>query len=213
MSETATPTTSPVAPWFYRKRFTVFGLVYGAAFFIGYEVTGLTGQPLAPLFVSSGRPALFGALAVACVLGGYALRVWASSYLAASIVWKEDVHVGELRVSGPYRFTRNPLYLGNVIQSVGVGLLGPWPVFVLVVAGVLALDLALIVVEERALAREAGAAYARYCARVARLVPLPWKIAPRAEQRGSLRDGLRSETMTAGIAAVAIVITALRWPR
>jgi protein-S-isoprenylcysteine O-methyltransferase Ste14 len=211
MSETVTPAGG--APWFYRKRFTVFGLVYGAAFFFGYELAGFTGQPLAPVFVTSGRPELAGALAVACVLGGYALRVWASSYLAAAIVWKEDVHVGELRVSGPYRFTRNPLYLGNVIQSVGVGLLGPWPVFVLVVAGVLALDLALIVVEERALAPRAGAAYARYRARVARFVPLPWKIAPGAGQRGSLADGLRSEIPMAVLAAGAIIITALRWPR
>lgn len=211
MSETVA--SAGGAPWFYRQRFTVFGLVYGAAFFLGYMLAGFTGLRLAPVFVTSGRPVTVGALAVACVLGGYALRVWASSYLAAAIVWKQDVHVGELRVSGPYRFTRNPLYLGNVIQSVGVGLLGPWPVFVLVVAGVLALDLALIVVEERTLDREAGAAYARYRARVARFVPLPWKIAPGAGQRGSFRDGLRSETMTAGIAVVAILITALRWPR
>ena len=123
---------------------------------------------------------LAGALAIACGLGGYALRVWASSHLAASIVWNEDVQVGELRVSGPYRFTRNPLYLGNVVQSIGVGLVGPWPVFVLVVAGVLALDLALIVVEERALTRAAGPAYERYRARVARLVPLPWRPRRRA---------------------------------
>jgi protein-S-isoprenylcysteine O-methyltransferase Ste14 len=206
-------TSAAQAPWFYRKRFTVFGLVYGVAFFAGYLIAGVVGQSLAPVFVSSGRPVLFGALAIACGLGGYALRVWASSYLSSSIVWNEDVLVGELRVSGPYRFTRNPLYLGNVVQSIGVGLLGPWPVFVLVVAGVLALDLALIVIEENALTREAGPAYQRYRSRVARLVPLPWKIAPGGGQRGSLRDGLRAETMTAVFATAVIIIAALRWPR
>jgi protein-S-isoprenylcysteine O-methyltransferase Ste14 len=211
MSEPAT--AAGQAPWFYRKRFTVFGLVYGVAFFAGYLIAGATGQNLAPLFVSSGQPALVGALAIAFALGGYALRVWASSHLAQAIVWNEDVHVGELRVAGPYRFTRNPLYLGNVLQSIGIGLLGPWPVFVLVVAGVLALDLALIVVEERVLTRSAGPAYERYRSRVARLVPLPWKIAPESTQRGSLRDGLRAEMMTAGFAAAVIVIAALRWPR
>ena len=43
--------------------------------------------------------------------------------------------------------------------------------------------------------------------------PLPWKIAPGAGQRGSLADGLRAEIPTAVLAAGAIIITALRWPR
>lgn len=201
------------APWFYRKRFTLFGMIYGVAFFFGFLIAGLLGQAPAPLYVTSGRPAVFGGLAILFAVGGWAMRVWASSYLAGSVVWRQDVTLSELRVSGPYRFTRNPLYFGNLLQAIGIGLLGPWPVFVLAIAGVLVFQLALISVEENFLSREKGAAYDRYRATVARLVPLPWKVAPAGDQPGSLRDGLRSEIMMGMFAFAAIVIVALTYPR
>jgi protein-S-isoprenylcysteine O-methyltransferase Ste14 len=203
---------SPKAPWYYRKRFTVFGLVYGVAFFFGHLVAGLIGQ-LTPAFVATGYPTLFGALAAALAVGGWLVRAWASSYLAGSIVWTQDVTGGELRVSGPYRLTRNPLYLGNLLQAVGMGLLFPWPVLALLAVLMVAYSYALIAVEERFLADEHGARYAEYRARVPRLFPLPWKVAPHGAQRGSLRDGLRSEAMTGAVAAVAVVLLILRWPR
>jgi protein-S-isoprenylcysteine O-methyltransferase Ste14 len=46
-------------------------------------------------------------------LVGLAVRAWAAGHLR-----KEK----ELTVSGPYQYTRNPLYLGNLIIGVGVGL-------------------------------------------------------------------------------------------
>ena len=45
-----------------------------------------------------------------CVLG-LAIRAWASGHLR-----KEK----ELTVSGPYRFSRNPLYLGNFLLGTGI---------------------------------------------------------------------------------------------
>ncbi len=45
-----------------------------------------------------------------CVLG-LAIRAWASGHLR-----KER----ELTVSGPYRFSRNPLYLGNFLLGIGI---------------------------------------------------------------------------------------------
>lgn len=47
----------------------------------------------------------------AITLAGLGLRVWATGHLQ-----KEK----QLAVSGPYRFSRNPLYLGNFILGVGV---------------------------------------------------------------------------------------------
>jgi protein-S-isoprenylcysteine O-methyltransferase Ste14 len=204
---------TPRAPWYFRKRFSLFGAVYGVAIFFGYFFAGVAGLPLLPAFVTSGRPALFGALAIGFTAGGWLLRVWASSYLAGTVVWTQDVTGGDLRIAGPYRFTRNPLYLGNLLQAVGIGLLFPWTVVVLLAVLMLAYCLVLIGVEERFLAREHGERYARYRASVARLFPLPWKIAPDSGQRGSLREGLRSERMTAGFTVMAVVLVALRWPR
>jgi protein-S-isoprenylcysteine O-methyltransferase Ste14 len=204
---TGEPSASPAheAPWFYRKRATLFGALYGVAFFFGFLFAGLLGVSPVPLYAASGRPAAFAALVVVLAVGGWALRVWASSYLAASVVWNQDVTLSELRVSGPYRFTRNPLYLGNLLQALGIGMLGPWPVFALLIVGMLVFQSALISVEERFLARESSDAYERYRASVAQLVPLPWKVARGGTQSGSLRDGVRSEMMTAVFAAVAII--------
>ena len=46
-------------------------------------------------------------------LAGLAVRAWAAGHLR-----KEK----ELTVSGPYQYTRNPLYLGNLIIGAGVGI-------------------------------------------------------------------------------------------
>jgi protein-S-isoprenylcysteine O-methyltransferase Ste14 len=44
-------------------------------------------------------------------LAGLAIRAWASGYLR-----KEKA----LAVSGPYRYSRNPLYFGNFIMAIGI---------------------------------------------------------------------------------------------
>jgi len=46
-------------------------------------------------------------------LAGLAVRAWAAGHLR-----KEK----ELTISGPYQYTRNPLYLGNLIIGAGVGI-------------------------------------------------------------------------------------------
>jgi protein-S-isoprenylcysteine O-methyltransferase Ste14 len=193
------------APWFYRKRFAVFGLTYGLAFFFGFLIAGLAGIAPVPVYRSLGNPVLGASIAGLAVVAGFALRVWASSYLSSSIVWQADPQSPQLRVSGPYRFTRNPLYLGNVLQAIGIGLVGPWPVLLLVTLSVTAFNYALIFVEEPFLAAKLGNAYAHYRATVPRLIPLPGKFAPAADQPVSLRDGLRAEAM---IGLFALIIFA-----
>ena len=202
-SEVAAKPEDTEAPWFYRKRYLVFGLVYGFAFFTGYLITGAAGISPVPSYRALGYPVPLASLAVALAVGGLALRVWASSYLTSEVVLRNDTTQTELRVSGPYRFTRNPLYLGNILQAVGIGLVTPWPVLVLTVAGSIAFNFALISVEEPFLSARQGAAYARYTELVPRLVPFPGKSAPSAGQRPSLADGLRAE-VTIGLPAVII---------
>ncbi len=186
----------------------MFGLTYGSALFLGFLITGLFGLSPIPVYRLLGNPAVFATIAALAVVAGFALRVWASSYLSSSIVWHDDPLSAQLRVSGPYRFTRNPLYLGNILQAIGVGLVTPWPVCVLVIAGITTLDYALIFVEEPFLAAKQGEAYARYRATVPQLIPLPGKFAPDGGQPTSLRDGLRTEA-TIGFFALAVFAVAL----
>src|ERR1700688_718182 len=198
--------SAEAATWFYRKRFSVFGIVYGSAFFFGFLITGLARIPPVPVYRMFANPTLVASIAGLAVVAGFAVRVWASSYLSSSIVWGDDPQATQLRVSGPYRFTRNPLYLGNVLQAIGVGLVTPWPVLVLVLTGVITFTYALIFVEESFLAEKQGEAYARYRAAVPRLLPIPGKVAPDGRQPASLRDGLRTEAMIGFLVVVVFAI-------
>src|SRR5258708_1805338 len=47
------------------------------------------------------------------------LRTWATAYLKAGVVHDPSLHSEQLVASGPFRFTRNPLYLANIVMAVG----------------------------------------------------------------------------------------------
>ncbi len=83
----------------------------------------------------------------------------------------------ELVVSGPYRYVRNPIYLGVLSMVVGEAALYRASVL-LGYAGALLLAFHLFVVtyEEPTLRRKFGAAHERYCASVPRWLPRlkPW---------------------------------------
>jgi len=199
------------APWVYRHRFIVFGLLYGFSFFFGYLIAGFVGTGAQPSYRTLGNREVLAGVALACALGGFCLRVWASSYLSSAVVWHGDPRSGELRVSGTYRFTRNPLYLGNILQAIAIGLVAPWPVLVLVVVGMIAYSYVLIAVEERYLSAMQGDTYERYKRSVGRLVPLPWRVAPAGTQRASLADGLRAESVIGLLSLAVFVIVFLTW--
>jgi hypothetical protein len=100
-----------------------------------------------------------------------------------------------------------------MLQSVGIGFLGPWLVFGLIVLSQLVFNYGLIFVEERALGAAPGDAYARYRAQVARFVPLPWKIAPPSGEPGSLQQGFQSERMTGAFTVAVVAYIVFAWAR
>jgi protein-S-isoprenylcysteine O-methyltransferase Ste14 len=82
-----------------------------------------------------------------------------------------DQPARQLVTVGPYRFSRNPMYLGLTLLYVGIALVSnlAWPIVMLpFVLGML--GLAVIRREERYLQAEFGAAYDEYCARVRRWI-------------------------------------------
>ena len=76
-----------------------------------------------------------------------------------------------LVLEGPYRFTRNPMYLGFVLLTTGVAGIANslWPIVLLVPALVI-LQRGVIEPEERFLERKFGAEYRVYKARVRRWI-------------------------------------------
>jgi protein-S-isoprenylcysteine O-methyltransferase Ste14 len=76
----------------------------------------------------------------------------------------------QLTVSGPYRIVRHPLYLAEMIATLGVMLLYRQPLALGIALVTLALQLARMHYEERVLSA-AYPAYREYMARTARLIP------------------------------------------
>jgi protein-S-isoprenylcysteine O-methyltransferase Ste14 len=92
--------------------------------------------------------------AVACV--GEGIRVWAAGHLEKG---------REVTSSGPYRFTRHPLYVGSSIMGIGLALAARSALAAGVVATYLAVTLtAAILREEAFLRREFGGHYDAYVA-------------------------------------------------
>ncbi len=77
----------------------------------------------------------------------------------------------KLVTSGPYQFTRNPMYLGLVLLALGIAVwVGAWPMFMAPVAGFTTANWIHIPFEEARMRRQFGAAYDAYVARVRRWV-------------------------------------------
>jgi protein-S-isoprenylcysteine O-methyltransferase Ste14 len=104
------------------------------------------------------------------VLGGV-LSVWgrlAFSRHGAEIIPFSETH-STLVVTGPFGFTRNPMYLGIVVVAIGAALTaGTWLMWIVPVA-IFALDnFVIIPFEERSMERARGDAYRAYKTRVRR---------------------------------------------
>lgn len=99
-----------------------------------------------------------------CVaLLGTAIRAW-----AAGCIKKQR----ELTTTGPYAYTRNPLYLGSFLIGIGVTIAGgQWIFTALFVLFFFLVYRRTMKNEEALLEREFGEAYRRYRAEVPRLLP------------------------------------------
>src|SRR5260221_12163459 len=74
-----------------------------------------------------------------------------------------------LVVSGPYRWTRNPMYVGMALLTLGAALWrNTWWIVVLLAPALLAIDRLVIAREEKYLRRRFGSDYEAYVRRVRR---------------------------------------------
>jgi protein-S-isoprenylcysteine O-methyltransferase Ste14 len=106
------------------------------------------------------------------LIAGFLLRVWAAFYFYAhrlKVISLQPQKV--LFTSGPYRFSRNPLYLGgNVFVFFGAALFMGSPMGVLITVFHLPLVDLFIRREERQLEKEFGDDWIRYKNRVRRWI-------------------------------------------
>lgn len=147
------------------------------------------------------------AIGVPLIVLGEIVRVWAAGYL---------VKTRQLITGGPYRHTRNPLYLGRLLILTGLGLAAwlPWSLnLVLLVAGWIGFFGYYLPRKERIeparLEEIHGEPYRRYRAAVPALFPRfgAW---PPGEQRWMLENFMRNREymMIVGLGLVAAYLVA-----
>jgi protein-S-isoprenylcysteine O-methyltransferase Ste14 len=147
----------------------------------------------------------FFALGTLMVAVAALIRSWAESYLHSSIVHDAALHGEQLVADGPYRRVRNPLYLGNVLLAIGVGLLASRSGFLFISIGMWVFCYRLILREETTLLQSQGESYRRYFAAVPRLLPSLTPRVPASGAKPNWLDGFTGELfMWAGAAAMAV---------
>jgi protein-S-isoprenylcysteine O-methyltransferase Ste14 len=115
-------------------------------------------------------PAPYTYLGAIVLLLGLALMIWAASLFRQSGAGFQ-LHMDKpvLVSSGPFRFSRNPMYLGMLIWLVGLAvLLGSLSVFLFPLLLFLLANFLVIPIEERNLEGTLGEAYLAYKRRVRR---------------------------------------------
>jgi protein-S-isoprenylcysteine O-methyltransferase Ste14 len=120
-------------------------------------------------------------LVLALVFTGFGawLRVWGAAYLGEGIVSSSGMQSGTLLADGPFRRTRNPLYLGTLLHTIGIAILMTPTGAVLTIAFIWIFQIRLALAEEPFLSERFGQAYIQYKSAVPRFLPTPTpQIAP-----------------------------------
>jgi protein-S-isoprenylcysteine O-methyltransferase Ste14 len=174
----------------YRFRFLIHALIY----ILGFTAPWLFLKSLAgvPGFTTSSTwlvisteltkqgwlafdAATIALLVIALLLTGLGawLRVWGSAYVGSSIVKSPAMHGEAMLADGPYRRTRNPLYLGTLLHTLGVTILMPPSGALFAVALLWIFQVRLALAEEPFLAARFGEPYLAYKKAVPRFLPSP----------------------------------------
>jgi protein-S-isoprenylcysteine O-methyltransferase Ste14 len=112
-------------------------------------------------------------LGVLIVVVGELIRLSAVRHIGSISRTRTD-RLGPLVASGPFRWVRNPLYIGNVALWVGLAFVAQLPWLALPIALLLALEYhAIVRWEEQLLAGRLGQPYSEYLKTVPRWIPRP----------------------------------------
>ena len=202
--------------WEFRNRATVFGIIFGAAFVL-YTLDHVNAAAgLADWIADAcGWDANVVVRAVLLCAAGFMgacamVRMWASGYLRADVVYAADVKTAALVADGPYRHVRNPLYFGNVLMAIGIGATASRAGFFVLIVAMVLFCYRLIFREEAELLAAQGESYAAYLRAVPRLWPAIRARVSSAAAPANWTAGFRAEawswSLFAGLVVFAITL-------
>jgi protein-S-isoprenylcysteine O-methyltransferase Ste14 len=160
----------------FRFRVAIICTLYFLGFFAPWERLGAGANPNPPrlwswLALEAARTHLMSVgnaylavtiVTVTAAIAGALLRVWGTAYLGHFVMRNPAMQAGAVMASGPYRYLRNPLYVGMLLTSFAVAVLMPITGGLVFLVGMLVFTLRLIGGEEAYLADQLGEAYSEY---------------------------------------------------
>jgi protein-S-isoprenylcysteine O-methyltransferase Ste14 len=148
-------------------------------------------------------------------LAGEALRLWGVSWTGSETRTTGAAGGTFLIVSGPFAYVRNPLYIGNILLYIGLGIMSfaVFPVLQIIALCFFLWQYHLIIdLEEKYLRDRFGEDYSDYVKNVSSITPriTPYRNPSLEQPPFNLRAGLRSEKRSiqafAGISLIIIII-------
>jgi protein-S-isoprenylcysteine O-methyltransferase Ste14 len=138
---------------------------------------------------------------------GEALRVWSAGHLMKGV---------EVTQSGPYAWTRNPLYLGSSLMGLGFAVAtGRWELLVVLLVLLFAVFRPVIRTEARKLSERFPEDYAGYAREVPLFLPRPWRRAAGARSRSfswaRVRGNREIQTIAGCLAVVILLWVKMKW--
>ena len=139
------------------------------------------------------------AVAILCALLAALLRTWAAAYLGSAVFNDSNLHGDRVVADGPYRYVRNPLYLGTWLIAAALAVLMPPGGALFTIVTIAAFNAVKVRAEERRLTAGSGEIYRAYAQRVPRFF---FALRPRVAVggvRARWADGFLSELFPWGI--------------
>jgi protein-S-isoprenylcysteine O-methyltransferase Ste14 len=202
----------------FEKRFWIICAIY----FIGFSLAAFDHVSfivalrhlIAPSIVHGEPQALmFTRIVIAAgallVFLGAAVRTWGAAYLRTEVVHDTAQHSEALVADGPFRYTRNPLYFGNLPVAAGIGVLATRSGFIFLVLANWIFVYRLIFREEESLRKTQGESYQAYCQAVPRFWPSLKARVPSGNLRPDWGQAFAGESFVwlFGIAELLIAVT------
>lgn len=180
-----------------------------------FRLRSLTPIPFVFLLVYFSRPTLISILVgIPFLCFGEWLRLWTVGYAGSTTRARDLGTARNLVTTGPYAYVRNPLYLGNLLLSLGVCLIANvHSMTALLIVGYFAQYLPIIASEEAYLRKFCGSAYESYFAAVPRFLPQIRRYANPSSHDFSIARAFKSEkrTLTAIIAVIGLIVGRSVW--
>lgn len=152
----------------------------------------------------------------AVVLLGEFFRLWGVSYAGSETRTTDGVGGTYLVVSGAFAYVRNPLYAGNILMYLGIGIMSMalFPYLQIAALAFFFWQYSVIIKEEEGFLRtKFGKSYDDYLSAVPKLIPAlnKYKNPGIAQPPFNLHAGLRSEKRTMQAVLIVVLLIIIRY--